>query len=48
MLTVRKVIPVHFGTFPPLTGRPDQLAELIRAIPDTEVWALQPGVPVQW
>ena len=48
MLNARKVIPLHFGTFPPLTGRPEVLAELIRDIPDTEVWALQPGVPVQW
>jgi L-ascorbate metabolism protein UlaG (beta-lactamase superfamily) len=48
MLNARKVIPLHFGTFPPLTGRPEQLAELIRDVPDTEVWTLQPGVPVQW
>jgi L-ascorbate metabolism protein UlaG (beta-lactamase superfamily) len=48
MLSVRKVIPLHFGTFPALTGRPQQLAELIRDLPDTEVWTLQPGVPVQW
>ena len=43
MLNVRKVIPLHFGTFPPLTGRPEQLAELIRDLPDTEVWPLQPA-----
>jgi len=48
MLNARKVIPLHFGTFPPLSGRPEQLAELIRDVPDTEVWTLQPGVPVQW
>jgi len=48
MLNARKVIPLHFGTFPPLTGRPEQLADLIRDVPDTEVWTLQPGVPVQW
>jgi L-ascorbate metabolism protein UlaG (beta-lactamase superfamily) len=48
MLSARKVIPLHFGTFPPLTGRPEQLAELIRDLSDTEVWPLQPGVPVQW
>jgi L-ascorbate metabolism protein UlaG (beta-lactamase superfamily) len=47
MLNVRKVIPVHFGTFPPLTGRPDQLADLARDS-GAEVWPLQPGVPVQW
>jgi L-ascorbate metabolism protein UlaG (beta-lactamase superfamily) len=48
MLNARKIIPLHFGTFPPLSGRPEQLAELIRDVPDTEVWTLQPGVPVQW
>jgi L-ascorbate metabolism protein UlaG (beta-lactamase superfamily) len=48
MLNVRKVIPVHFGTFPPLTGRPEQLADLLREHPQTEVWPLEPGVPVQW
>jgi L-ascorbate metabolism protein UlaG (beta-lactamase superfamily) len=48
MLNVRKVVPLHFGTFPPLTGRPEQLVDLIRDQPGTEVWALEPGVPVQW
>ncbi len=48
MLSVRKVIPLHFGTFPALTGRPEQLADRLRDLPGTEVWALQPGVPVQW
>jgi len=48
MLNVKKVIPLHFGTFPPLTGRPQQLAELIRDLPSTEVWPLEPGVPVKW
>jgi L-ascorbate metabolism protein UlaG (beta-lactamase superfamily) len=48
MLDARKVIPLHFGTFPPLTGRPEQLAELLRDQPEIEVWALQPGKTVQW
>lgn len=48
MLDVKRVIPVHWGTFPPLIGRPEQLAELIRDLPGTEVWALEPGVPVEW
>lgn len=42
------VIPMHFGTFPPLTGRPDQLAKLIADLPDTRVWPLEPGKPVTW
>ncbi len=48
MLAARKVIPLHFGTFPALTGKPSQLAELLRDQPGTEVWALEPGKTVQW
>jgi hypothetical protein len=38
---------MHFGTFPQLTGRPDQLRELVQDL-DTEVWELEPGKPVEW
>ena len=48
MLSPKKVIPLHFGTFPPLTGRPEQLADLIRDLSGTEVWPLQPGVAAEW
>jgi L-ascorbate metabolism protein UlaG (beta-lactamase superfamily) len=48
LLKVKKVVPMHFATFPPLTGRPEQLAESIRNLPGTEVWALEPGKPVEW
>jgi L-ascorbate metabolism protein UlaG (beta-lactamase superfamily) len=48
MLNARKVVPLHFGTFPPLTGRPEKLAELLRDHPGTEVWTLEPGKTVQW
>ncbi len=48
MLRPRKVIPIHWGTFPPLTGRPEQLASLISDMPGTGVWTLEPGVPVNW
>ncbi|MDZ4799118.1 MAG: metal-dependent hydrolase [Bryobacteraceae bacterium] len=44
LLKVSKVIPAHYGTFPPLTGTPDQLA----ALTDTEIWTLTPGTPVTW
>ncbi|MGH9668342.1 MAG: metal-dependent hydrolase [Bryobacteraceae bacterium] len=47
LLQARTIIPMHFGTFPPLTGRPEQLAELIRDLP-AEVRALEPGKPMQW
>lgn len=48
LLKPDKVIPMHFGTFPPLTGTPRQLAELIRDLPGVEVWPLEIGKPVSW
>lgn len=48
MLNIRKVIPMHFGTFPPLTGLPSQLAELLRDFPQCDVWPLEIGRPVKW
>jgi len=48
LLKPKRVIPTHFGTFPALAGRPEQLAELIRDLPETQVWVLEPGRPVQW
>jgi L-ascorbate metabolism protein UlaG (beta-lactamase superfamily) len=48
MLGAKKVIPVHWGTFPPLTGKPQQLADQLRDLSGSEVWALKPGEPVKW
>ena len=48
MLNAKKVIPMHFGTFPALTGTPDELAKLLKDFPRTEVWPLRPGTPVNW
>jgi L-ascorbate metabolism protein UlaG (beta-lactamase superfamily) len=48
LLKPKKVVPMHFGTFPALAGRPGELAELIRDQRTTEVWALEPGKPVEW
>jgi L-ascorbate metabolism protein UlaG (beta-lactamase superfamily) len=47
MLRPAKVIPMHFGTFPALTGRPDQLRDRIAGL-ETDVWALEPGKTVEW
>lgn len=47
LLRPAKVIPMHFGTFPALTGTPAQLAELVADL-STEVWALEPGRTVDW
>jgi L-ascorbate metabolism protein UlaG (beta-lactamase superfamily) len=35
------ILPIHFGTFPPLTGTPDELAALID--PAIQVARLVPG-----
>jgi L-ascorbate metabolism protein UlaG (beta-lactamase superfamily) len=45
LLDVDTVIPMHFGTFPPLVGRPNQLQELVGG---TEVLELTPGKTVKW
>lgn len=42
LLNARKVVPMHFGTFPPLTGTPQQLRELTRDL-GTQVYDLKPG-----
>lgn len=42
MLGVKAVIPMHFGTFPALTGTPEQLAEHLKGS-GIEVLALKPG-----
>jgi L-ascorbate metabolism protein UlaG (beta-lactamase superfamily) len=46
LLKASRVIPMHFGTFPALTGRPEELQKLVGDA--TQIWALQPGKPVQW
>ncbi len=48
MLSPKKVIPMHFGTFPALTGDPKALADQLRDFPHTEVWPLEIGKPVKW
>ncbi|HTS65896.1 MAG TPA: metal-dependent hydrolase [Candidatus Acidoferrales bacterium] len=47
LLRARKVIPMHFGTFPPLIGRPEDLRQRLQGV-DIEVWPLEPGKPVEW
>lgn len=47
LLGVKKVIPMHYRTFPPLSGTPEQLRDLTRDIAGLEVYTLQPGVPIE-
>ncbi len=43
LLGVKRVIPMHFGTFPALTGTPEALREAASDIEGLEVIALRPG-----
>lgn len=43
LLKPKTVIPMHFGTFPPLIGRPSELAALTAGL--CEVKDLAPGIP---
>ncbi len=45
LLKPAQVLPLHFGTFPPLKGTPDALAALIGS--DVDVLRPQPGEPIQ-
>jgi len=47
LLQPKKVVPMHFGTFPALTGRPEELAELAKPT-GVEIWPLEPGKTVKW
>ena len=43
LLGAKRVVPMHFGTFPPLVGRPNALSDLTRDIPDFQVVTFAPG-----
>jgi L-ascorbate metabolism protein UlaG (beta-lactamase superfamily) len=43
LLKPKTVIPMHFGTFPLLTGKPSDLRKLVKGV---EVFEMQPGVTI--
>jgi L-ascorbate metabolism protein UlaG (beta-lactamase superfamily) len=43
LLGVKRVVPCHYGTFPVLTGTPEELAKLA---PDAQIEAIDPGESV--
>jgi len=50
-LRPQKVIPLHYGTFPPLVGTPEHLRELLAKQPETkdiEVVVQKAGEPYGW
>ncbi len=42
LMNARQVVPMHYGTFPPLTGTPEELKRLTADL-GTEVLAMKPG-----
>lgn len=46
MLGVRQVVPMHYGTFPLLTGTPDRLKKLVEPM-GVDVLVLEPGETAQ-
>ena len=44
LLKAKTVIPMHFGTFPVLTGKPSDLQKLV---PGTEIVEMKPGQTIQ-
>ncbi len=47
LLKPRWVIPMHYGTFPVLTGTPAELIERLKGEPEITVIALKPGESVE-
>ncbi|MFZ0639016.1 MAG: metal-dependent hydrolase [Candidatus Acidiferrales bacterium] len=43
LLNVKHVIPMHYGTFPALTGTPEELKKLTQDIAGLEIHAIKPG-----
>ena len=43
LLNVKHVVPMHYGTFPQLTGTPTKLREFARDISDLSIHDLNPG-----
>lgn len=43
----KRVVPMHYGTFPVLTGTPEDLAERLKD-DDIEVWPLKQGETAEW
>lgn len=47
LLKVKRVIPMHYGTFPALTGTPEALSDELKK-DGIEVWTLEKGKAVSW
>ena len=43
LLGTKRIVPMHFGTFPLLSGTPEKLQKLTKDIPGLEILTLEPG-----
>jgi L-ascorbate metabolism protein UlaG (beta-lactamase superfamily) len=43
LLGSKYVVPMHYGTFPVLTGTAEEFQKLMREVPQTKVLVLKPG-----
>jgi len=47
LLGSKYVIPMHYGTFPALTGTPEEFVKLMKEVPQIKVLVLRPGETAQ-
>jgi L-ascorbate metabolism protein UlaG (beta-lactamase superfamily) len=47
MLKVKQVIPMHYATFPALSGTPEELGAKLEK-DGIKVWKLEKGVAASW
>jgi len=47
LLGSKYVVPMHYGTFPVLTGTPEEFLTLMKDVPKTKVIVLKPGETLQ-
>jgi L-ascorbate metabolism protein UlaG (beta-lactamase superfamily) len=47
LLGSKYIIPMHYGTFPVLTGTPEEYLKLMKEVPQAKVLVLRPGETVQ-
>jgi len=48
LIKAKTIFPMHWGTFPVLTGTPTKLAELLSDQQEIEVLEVEPGQPIKW
>ena len=49
LLRPKLIIPMHFGTFPLLTGTPEKFAHYLKEFaPEVELKVLAPGETIEW